>query len=246
MNAVLMLAKALASPVLRRFDLEVRRYSNTLRAKRARLFASCRTDLVLDVGANTGQYGRQLRSTGFRGRIVSFEPLPDASAELERAINGDSLWEGRNLALGEKDGQVTMNVSGNSVSSSVLSMEQRAERAAPDSAYVDTCDVQMARLDSVAPSLLSPDGRIHLKLDVQGYEMQVLQGATLTLPRIASVEAEMSLVPLYEGQALLPELIDHLSSEGFQLVWVESGFVDRSTGDMLQLDGLFRRRAEVG
>jgi FkbM family methyltransferase len=172
---------------------------------------------------------------------VSFEPLPDAFAKLYRRAHKDPLWECKQFALGEKDAQVRINVSGNSVSSSVLPLEPRAERAAPDSAYVGTCQVPMARLDSIATSILTPADRVHLKMDVQGYELEVLQGAAETLPRIMSVEAEMSLVPLYEGQALMADLVNHLGTGGFRLVWIERGFLDPRTGFALQVDGLFLR-----
>jgi FkbM family methyltransferase len=233
--------RTLATPILRLFDLEVHRYRNSFEAKRTGLLASSEVDLVLDVGANTGQYACALRSRGFTGRIVSFEPLPDAFAKLERKAQLDPLWEARQLALGDRDDIVTMNVSKNSVSSSILPMRRLAERAAPDSRYIATCDVPMARLDSVVESTLSESRHAHLKLDVQGAELQVLQGAIGVLPHICSLDAEMSLVPLYEGQELMPSLVDHVRAAGFELIWLERGILDPRPGYMLQLDGLFCR-----
>lgn len=234
-------AHVVVGRLLRRFDVQLRRYSHSLPAKRKQLFEVHGVNLVLDVGANTGQYSHGLRSGGYRGKIVSFEPLQLAFANLQRRAQRDPLWDAMELALGEVDRIATMNIAGNSVSSSVLAMENRHVDAAPTSSYVGTCEVTMARLDSIAPSILADDARIHLKLDVQGYEFQVLQGAKSSLERITSVETEMSLVPLYQGQALMPAIIGHLQGEGFKLVWLERGFLDPRTGYMLQADGLFLR-----
>lgn len=239
MSAVPKRAKAVSVSILRRFDLELRRYRHSLRAKRAQILAEGKVDLVLDVGANTGQYARELRATGYRGRIMSFEPLSVAFTQLRRHMVRDPRWDGVQLAIGEVDGSVTMNIAANSVSSSALPMMKRHEEAAPQSAYIGTCDVPMARLDSIRSSILSDSERVHLKLDVQGYEMKVINGATSTLSHVVSVESELSLVPLYEGQVLMSGIVDSLQAADFQLVWIERGFLDPRTDDMLQLDGLF-------
>jgi hypothetical protein len=80
-----------------------------------------------------------------------------------------------------------------------------------------------------------------LKIDTQGYEMAVLRGAEKMLPRLAGVQLELSLAPLYEGQTLYLELIDWLRARGFDLWSVIPGFVDPSSGRMLQFDGVFFR-----
>ena len=80
----------------------------------------------------------------------------------------------------------------------------------------------IARLDSILSSDALDDEQVHLKLDVQGYEMQALRGAPSTLSQAVSVEAELSLVPLYEGQVLMSELVDFLQVAGFQLVCIQS------------------------
>lgn len=245
MSAIPRRARSLVASILRRWDVELRRYSHSLRATRARVLAGANVNLVIDVGANTGQYARELRATGYRGRIVSFEPLPDAFAELHQRTMRDPMWEARRLAIGETDGTVTLNVAGNSVSSSVLPMLSRHEEAEPRSAYIGTSEVPMARLDSIRSSILSEGERVHLKLDVQGYEMPALQGAASSLSQVVSVEAELSLVRLYEGQVLMSGIIDFLATAGFQLVWIEPGFLDPRTSHMLQSDGLFLRQGKL-
>jgi hypothetical protein len=87
---------------------------------------------------------------------------------------------------------------------------------------------------------LDPE-RTLLKIDVQGYERDVLDGAVKTLPAFLGVRTEMSLVPLYEGQALMPEIVELLARHGFELWHVEPGFTEPGTRRLLQLDGVFFR-----
>ena len=107
-------------------------------ARRARLLKDYRIDLVLDVGANTGQYARQLRELGYKGRIVSFEPLSSAVAELRRAAAYDANWQVRNHACGAENGKREIRVAANSQSSSFLPMKAEHLDAFPDSCYIGT------------------------------------------------------------------------------------------------------------
>jgi FkbM family methyltransferase len=210
--------------------------------RRVKLLRSEGIEVVLDVGANAGQYAQQLRAAGYVGRIVSFEPLPEAFAALERAAAADPRWEARRLALSDADGEAEIHVAANSWSSSLLDMGERHLASAPESAYVGREHVTTARLDSIWEEVLGPDARPFLKLDVQGFEMHVLRGAAGHLDRVAGVQAELSLVHLYEGDSLWRDVVDHLEEEGFELVGLEPGFEDPETGRMLQADGTFLRR----
>ncbi len=238
--------KAALRAFLRRFGVDVQRYRHTLLAVRGRLLQELAIDLVVDVGGNQGQYAAQLRTSGYRGRIVSFEPLAEAFSILAVRAAADLLWDVRRVALGELDGKLALNVAANSASSSLLPMLDRHLEAAPYSHYVRTEECPVVRLDSIAEEILGTARRVFLKLDVQGYEMSVLRGATATLSRVAVVESELSLVPLYAGQALLPEVVTFLQEAGFELVFLERGFVDQRTGHILQMDGVFLRRGPTG
>jgi FkbM family methyltransferase len=200
-----------------------------------------RIDTVIDVGANTGQYGQRLRDAGYPRRIVSFEPLPDAFRQLSERASVDSLWDCEQVALGDGDGDALLHVSRNSVCSSLLPTEKRLLRAEPRSVHTDSTAVPLRRLDSVVQGLVALDGHLWLKLDVQGYERPVLDGASEVLKRIQVVEAELSLVPLYEGQALYREIVEFLISLGFDIIGLERGFTDARTGQVLQVDGVFAR-----
>ena len=227
-----------------RAGLDVRRShpERTMSARRQRLLEGAAVDLVLDVGATRGQWGAELRAAGYAGRMVSLEPLPGPFAALEAAAAADPAWECRRLALGDASGTLAINVSGNVVSSSMLEMTPRHVSGAPASATVGTEEVPVARLDDRAESLLGTASRAYLKLDVQGYELHALRGAEGVLDRIVAVEAELSVVELYAGQPLLPEVFEHLRERGFECIGLEPGFTHRETGEMLQADGLFARR----
>jgi FkbM family methyltransferase len=214
---------------------------NAEETRRARLLRSLGVTLVLDVGASAGHYAAQLRRLGFEGRIVSFEPLSDAFAALRAAATSDPLWECRHIALGSSDGSAEINVAGNSTSSSLLAMEARQLESAPQAKYVGTENIRVSRLDSIYPELVDSGDRVYLKLDVQGFELEVLKGAEASLPSIDCVQAELSFVPLYEGAPTFIEMIEELGSRGFRLAGLEEGHDDVRTGEMLQSDGIFVR-----
>lgn len=202
-----------------------------------------RIDTVLDIGANTGQFALALRRAGFTGRIHSVEPLAEAFAALQRAGTRDPAWTAERAAVSDEPGLVVINVAGNSVSSSILPMLDRHADAAPSSRYVATEDVRATTVDEiVADRGLRPESTL-LKIDVQGFEKSVLDGARKNLAGFAGVRTEMSLVELYEGQALLPEIVALLGAVGFDLWYVEPGFVEPGTRRLLQLDGVFFRAA---
>jgi FkbM family methyltransferase len=239
-----MSAKHLIKSAARRFGLQINRY-NPVESYEARLFrqlAVHQVDLVVDIGANDGGYGRGLRAGGFQGNILSFEPLPEAHRKLLESASKDPRWYvADRQAIGDAEGEIEINVAGNSASSSVLPMAAAHLNAAPQSRYVGTVKSQIARLDSVRHNTLEAACKVFIKIDTQGYEMPVLQGAGKTLARAHGVQLELSLTTLYEGQALFKDVIDWLSQRGFHLWGVVPGFTDPETGRMLQMDGVFFR-----
>lgn len=230
--------------VLNRIGIEAHRY-NPSASKSARLIAALRTykiDLVFDVGANDGQFAREIRAGGYSGQIVSVEPMTSAHERLSDLSQGDSAWHVHpRCAVGDKTGVIELNIAGNSVSSSVLPMLASHSNAAPESAYRGKETVPLTTLDLILPKYLGQSNAPLLKIDTQGYEWQVLLGAKEMIPKVRGVLMEVSLIPLYEGQHLWKESITHLEAEGFVLWALEPVFIDHSNGRTLQMDALFFR-----
>jgi FkbM family methyltransferase len=238
--------KALVHRALQLLGYDIHRFRPAASAE-AQLVTALRTrgvNLVFDVGANAGQFGLKLRRHGYAGRIVSFEPLEKPRRQLLGAAARDGLWEvAERAAVGEHDSEVDVHVSANSYSSSVLDVLEAHLRTAPESRYVGIERVPLRRLDGLGPPYLRPDSVALLKIDTQGYEDRVLTGATSILPRIAGIQLELSLLPLYAGQKLLPEMLERLRSLGFALWGAWPALADTDTGRLLQVDAILFRPA---
>ena len=200
--------------------------------------------MVLDVGANAGQYGRRLRRSGYIGRIVSFEPLTLAHTSLAAAAADDPMWEvAPRMALGDQDGTVTLNISAESDMSSTLDFTEEMRGLLDDSSYVGTEQAAIARLDTVFDRFTAPNARVLLKVDTQGTERQVVDGAGDMLNRITLLQLEMSIVPVYQGEPTYLETIAWLADRGFQPVLFIPGYFNRRTARLIAMDGIFARPA---
>lgn len=230
--------------LLRRLGLELHRYSaaSSDDARRLRILEGAGIDVALDVGANVGQYATGLRQSGFRGRIVSFEPQSAQFARLQAAAAADPRWECRRLALGSEEGSAELRIGGSTETSSLLEVEQHLAEV-PEWRTAGTETVPVARLDALAPELLRDGERVLLKIDVQGYELEVLRGATEMLGAVHALEIELLLVPLYRDQASYLETLEHLDAAGFRLASVSPGYVHAPSGHMVYLDGLLVRKS---
>jgi len=204
-------------------------------------------DVLLDVGANVGQFAKAIRQAGFGGRIVSFEPLQDAHSRLLRESDDDDDWQiAPRVAIGAHKGDVEINVAGNSFSSSILSMLPEHEKAAPDSSPVGVEHTPLAPLDIAARSYLREGDVSFIKIDTQGYEDRVLEGATDILARAVGLHVELSFVPLYEGQPLFDEIVEQVRGAGFCMWNIWPGIFDPESGKMLQADATFFRDSTIG
>jgi FkbM family methyltransferase len=192
--------------------------------------------LVLDVGAGNGQYGLYLRSLGFSGKIVSFEPQKQSYQHLEKRMKKDHNWTGENIALGYQSGTANLNIAGNFQSSSLLQMLPLHEHAAPSSATIGQENVIISTVNKKIRSYASREDRILLKIDAQGSEHNILRGAAGSLPDIIGLQFEASLVPLYHGETLLPGLLKIAHENGFTPALFQNGFANHHTGQVYQVD----------
>lgn len=221
-----------------RVGLSVGRDPFAARATRALAWSG--VDTVLDVGSNEGQYAALLRSAGYAGTLVSYEPVGDAYERLTRRATRDEAWHTVRAALGAQPGEVDINVSTNSYSSSILPVTPRHLAVDPTSAYERTERVVLRTVDEEVARLDLDPRRVLLKIDTQGYEEPALRGAAESLPLLAAVQLELSLVEVYEGQVLARDLTNLVEAAGFALWSLEPGVSD-ARGRMLQYDALFLR-----
>lgn len=225
--------------------LEVRilKNSNSERQVLKDVLRLARIDTILDVGANSGQFAAIAFDAGFNGLLVSFEAQASVHAELERraAGRGRSWIVAPRAALGSGSGKIEINISENSVSSSILPMKSVHLQAEPQSRYVAKETVDLVRLDGLAGPLVAQARNMMIKVDTQGYEKEVLEGATGILDRTAAIQLELSLVPLYDGAPSFVELTSYVQQLGYELFSIVPGFRDRHSGRLLQIDGFFVR-----
>jgi FkbM family methyltransferase len=215
--------------------------SNTLPYRRQRFLRDLGVSVVLDVGANIGQYASELRKHGYEGRLVSFEPLGAPFKNLSKFAAKYQNHNCLQVALGDADEKAQINVSENIVSSSLLTVSHECVTACDASRRVGTETIQVRRLDTVRDEVVKPSDRVHLKIDTQGTEREVLLGGAKTLEQVASIELELSLAPLYDNQPLFTEMCEFLELRAFRCVWIERGFTNEHTGHTLQVDGFFVR-----
>ena len=219
----------------------IQKYPTTDLERRFKLFETFGINKIIDVGANVGQYALLVKELGFSGQIISFEPLSSAFSTLKEVSDKHNNWQAHNYALGNENTETVINISENSFSSSILNMLPQHLKSAPASKFINTEKIQIRTLDSIFDTLHTASDKILLKIDTQGFEKKVLEGAGNSLHKITGIQLEMSIVPLYKSELILEEMITYLKNSGFTLYSLENGFYDQKNGQLLQVDGLFFR-----
>lgn len=236
--------KSLLKTILGSFGINLRRYDPT--HDLAELLRLYRVETVFDIGANAGMSGRYFRNLGFKGKIVSFEPVERYYKLLAREAAGDSLWTCEHAAVADAEGEQEINVSaGGGGASSFLKKSGTTWNSAPELEYVERERVRTTTVDRAALEHYPQGDRLFLKLDVQGYERKVLEGASQTMPRVVGVRVELSITQCYEDEPPMAEMLSYLYSLGFRLCAVDEAWSDQRTREVFQMDGVFFRVAAV-
>lgn len=200
-------------------------------------------DLVIDVGANVGQFGESLRAGGYRGSIVSFEPVEAAYQALSAKAAADSNWQTYRCALGASAGQAQINVSQLSVFSSLRGLTDVATKLDSRLAIDHEENVSVRLLDEAAAGL---SGNVLLKIDTQGFERQVLEGGMQTLRRSLGVLMELPAIHLYRSDWQMHEAIQFMDQAGFVLAQVQAvNYHNQDPAAAVDFDCLFRPRSAI-
>jgi FkbM family methyltransferase len=198
-------------------------------------------DAVIDVGANQGQFARRVRAGGWRGPILSIEPIAELHPGLRAQAEADDAWElAAPFAAGDRDAEVMLEISAERDMSSTLRQSGLLQAISPSSQVVRRVAVPQRRLDAV-DLLGRPWRRMFVKVDVQGAEPAVLAGLAGVWSRVRGLQLELALVPLYQGERPWLELITDLAARDFAPHLLIPGYYSRALGRQVQVDVVFFR-----
>lgn len=228
------------------FGYEFTRISNSIYQNQTRhtiaLIEQHDIDLVIDVGANMGQFSTDLRKSGYAGQIVSFEPLKECYQHLQSIT--DDKWHVENIALGSEGTTETINISNKSVFSSILETNQFGKSNFSESIkIVGQQTISVKKLDDVINAIVKDLGtkKIFLKLDTQGYDNQVILGATNTLPLVHMLQTEIPCKPIYKDTPPFYDTLKNLCEIGFNITGIFPLSRDKKTMEILEFDCILLR-----
>lgn len=196
-------------------------------------------DLIVDVGANFGQFAEKMRSAKFRGDIISFEPLSFAHDALMKKSHKDAKWHiAPRMAIGDRTDEIDINV----YSDSSLSSAYRIISATTEPTIER---VPLRRLDDALKGYDTKDRNLLLKIDVQGFEQAVLDGAPETLAHAKALMLEVSLIQMYENEVPYLEMLTRLRNDGFHAVYFSPVVNRNRLGEAVQVDAFLVRNPRL-
>ncbi len=219
--------------------IDLIRYPSPEFSKKIKLFDYLSIDLVLDVGANIGQYASELRASGYKEKIYSFEPVSTSYNYLRKIAKKDDKWEVFPFALGDCNEHTQMFVTENLVSSSLYEPSEKLEAIESRTKVIEKENIEVKTLDSIFDSMKMDDKSIFLKMDVQGFESNVISGAKQHLSHIKAIQLEMPLEKTYNGGGDFYELDTLLRQNEFKLISIDSGYYNPENGFNIEVDGIY-------
>lgn len=193
---------------------------------------------ILDIGAHTGQFAKEIRGKLPQAKIYSFEPLKDCYQKLVQNMSGDKNFKAYNFALGDKESRQEINRSVSSPSSSLLSMGNLHEEMYPHTKGGSKEEIDVRRLDDVFKNF-NLEKEILVKIDVQGYEDKVIVGGINVISQAKIALLEVSFQELYKGQALFDDIYDIMKKLGFRYQGRIQQRINPKTGEILYEDSIF-------
>ncbi|WP_225859437.1 FkbM family methyltransferase [Streptomyces albicerus] len=243
-GARLLLEKAVSAESEREFQLGAAHYLCAQHV--AAVLEKYRVNCVFDVGANTGQYGKGLRRFGYTGRIVSFEPVSDTFERLQRSAESDPDWQVYNFALGREEAVQSIHIDWKSMNSLLPPSEYGKERY-KRFAKGRTEEIEIRRLDDVMQKALEgiDDPRPYLKMDTQGFDMEVFAGAGERISEFVGMQSEVAALRLYEGSPAMGEAIAAYEEAGFGVTGMYPVTREPATGRVVEFDCVMVRPEAV-
>jgi len=211
------------------------------------LFQELKTNVVLDVGANRGQFGKLLREIGFEGDIISFEPLKETFQELSKASAGDPKWHTYHCALGSATETTEINFTSASEFTSFLNPSDYGKEVRSTQVQIEQKEtVEVKKLDDVFADVISKcsgtNHQIFLKMDTQGFDQEVFKGAEKSLDQIVGLQSEIAILPLYDGMPDYVESLVSFRNKGFELTGLFPVSRDQQSLILIEMDCVMRRK----
>ena len=198
------------------------RFEKLLLTKRIqRIISEYQIDCMIDVGANVGQYHDFLRNyVGYAGLIISFEPDPSNFDVLVKASQSDDLWIVKGYALGKENTTSTLNIMESSVFNSFFEPNHaETNQFIMHNTIKTTTEVSVKRLDGVMPELIKKHkfSRAFLKLDTQGFDLDVFEGASNCLDMILGIQTEVAFISIYKNMPSAEQSFNAFRSKGYDV-----------------------------
>jgi FkbM family methyltransferase len=199
---------------------------------------------VLDIGANIGQFAEGLCDFGFKGKIVSFEPTAVVYTKLQGTAGKFENWQvAEKMAIGNTCGEIAIHISTDPLFNSIKTIEKEYETYNAAAGSSQTENVKIATLDSVWDNYVDATDRVFLKIDTQGFEQEVLEGASASLEKVDGVKIEMPLSAIYQNvEWTMLDILNYLNEKGFSCVGISKVAVNQVTGVVHEVDGVFLRK----
>jgi FkbM family methyltransferase len=227
MNPLAYIAESLINPLIAKcFGFRVIRNFPQFDEVRNELIEKLNIEIIIDGGANRGQWTKRLRDQIIDRKVISFEPVAENFQHLAKELSNDINWTGMNYALGETEGSSTINLSNNMSMSASLKEPLNHVDVYPTVKFENAEVINVKRLDEF--DFFNGPGPFFLKLDVQGYELEALKGATEILDKVALIEVETSFREMYKGEVLHTQLVSWMEERGFSVFTIAPPAIDKS------------------